>query len=818
MNRKATLSLLGMVAVFALWGVSCASEEPPTAEERSGARGVAALQSSEVSAWVDMDGGWTHGDGGWSQADGGWANEPLTLQGAVAGDGGEPSFSWSFVAAEGTDPGASCIFGSPGAASTTFSCTHGGTYTVTLTASRGGSPPATASATVTLRNASKVTLVNLPGVTRQTTWSLWGYTTPGLDKSAVDSAWFSVDGGDAIPVEPRPDNGYVTASVSFSEGIHVVRLSAQSKAGHLTLQQRTMRVDLSGPGVMVSEPDSTTIYDTSVVPVRYTAVDPTSPLTLYTHGVTTKVDAGTHEVIQTVDLKNTGWSELLIKATDGVGNETVKRVRVFVRYKSLPYCGDGKVTGSEACDDSNIVTEKECPYSPQPSTCTGCSADCTQTLEGLTGPSCGDKVKNGPEACDDGNTMTETSCPVGQVSCKACAGDCSTELTLSGLCTRDEQCGSGNYCDSRGVCASKLESGVACSASNQCGSGSCADGVCCNTACGGACDSCVQPGNVGTCTASPAGSVGSPLCAPYVCNGTSASCPATCTSNAQCGSGNSCNASSACVTTCVIGGGTYAQGTSNPSNPCQVCDLSQSTTAWSNKPVNTSCRATAYGNWSACSIPGGSCADTEGSQSRTVTTYACTSTGTCAATSESQTETCWRNRDGDSCGFSQDCGECSGFDGDCGMQGTRSCTMTHYTCSGGSCNESSSETYPQQTCSRDTNGMHCGAEVECEPCRGFSDTCDESGTQKCTGRDFKCSGGTCQPLELETWPRDCSVNKSNEACEEEWTPVGECNSEGQQLCKYEAQYCQSGGCSGGWWTTFLYKPCGDCKSQERSPR
>jgi hypothetical protein len=60
-------------------------------------------------------------------------------------------------------------------------------------------------------------------------------------------------------------------------------------------------------------------------------------------------------------------------------------------------CGDGAVDGIETCDDSNTVTETECPYGS--ATCTACNSDCSATLS-LTGEYCGDNTINGAEACD----------------------------------------------------------------------------------------------------------------------------------------------------------------------------------------------------------------------------------------------------------------------------------------------------------------------------------------------------------------------------------------------------------------------------------
>jgi hypothetical protein len=47
--------------------------------------------------------------------------------------------------------------------------------------------------------------------------------------------------------------------------------------------------------------------------------------------------------------------------------------------------------------------------------------------------------------------------------------------------------------------------GIACSDASECMSGSCVDGVCCNTACDGVCESCGLPGTIGQCTPAPSG-------------------------------------------------------------------------------------------------------------------------------------------------------------------------------------------------------------------------------------------------------------------------------------------------------------------------
>jgi len=64
-------------------------------------------------------------------------------------------------------------------------------------------------------------------------------------------------------------------------------------------------------------------------------------------------------------------------------------------------------------------------------------------------------------------------------------------------CFNNGQCAMGESCEG-GSCGKKLL-GAVCDADAECKSGSCADGVCCSTACDGACVSCNQTGSVGSC-------------------------------------------------------------------------------------------------------------------------------------------------------------------------------------------------------------------------------------------------------------------------------------------------------------------------------
>lgn len=114
-------------------------------------------------------------------------------------------------------------------------------------------------------------------------------------------------------------------------------------------------------------------------------------------------------------------------------------------------------------------------------------------------------------------------------------------------CVADTDCVAGRYCAS-GSCVPKQPPGQACAGANECASNFCVDGVCCTSLCnGGACDACNAPGAAGTCTVLAAGQQGAPSCAPYLCDGASAQCPVSCTTNAQCTGGTTCSSAGTCA-------------------------------------------------------------------------------------------------------------------------------------------------------------------------------------------------------------------------------------------------------------------------------
>ncbi|MCC6524819.1 MAG: hypothetical protein IT373_19345 [Polyangiaceae bacterium] len=94
---------------------------------------------------------------------------------------------------------------------------------------------------------------------------------------------------------------------------------------------------------------------------------------------------------------------------------------------------------------------------------------------------------------------------VSPAECPGVDGQCQHRSCEAGACgivleAVHEPCdeGGGEECDGQGACL-KLD-GTACAAGEECSSGSCADSVCCDTACSAACEACDTGGSVGTCT------------------------------------------------------------------------------------------------------------------------------------------------------------------------------------------------------------------------------------------------------------------------------------------------------------------------------
>ncbi len=102
-----------------------------------------------------------------------------------------------------------------------------------------------------------------------------------------------------------------------------------------------------------------------------------------------------------------------------------------------------------------------------------------------------------------GGSCTDVVTSCGDFTCDGSMMSCLTS------CGTDAQCTSGRYCAAGGACTAKKAAGLTCMGANECSSGYCVDGVCCNGACNGTCESCNLSGTAGTCSPKPLARVGS---------------------------------------------------------------------------------------------------------------------------------------------------------------------------------------------------------------------------------------------------------------------------------------------------------------------
>ena len=240
--------------------------------------------------------------------------------------------------------------------------------------------------------------------------------------------------------------------------------------------------------------------------------------------------------------------------------------------------GEGQVNPLDPCEVCDVASARDA-FSPND----GGSCDdgsfctvgdvCGDGVCAGTARDCADGVAcNGDEACDeDANVCVGgiSTCAAEEL-CDAASDSCVVTCTgcvIDGSCFGAGQRNPANQCE---VCAPMLDR----SAWSANDGASCDDGlfcttadVCAGTTCGGSARSCDDGV---ACNGSETCDEGADACAPgtSTCAGATLCSPSTDT----------------CVTTCtgcVIGGGCYAPTTTNPTNACQACVPSSSTTAWS---------------------------------------------------------------------------------------------------------------------------------------------------------------------------------------------------------------------------------------------
>jgi hypothetical protein len=218
----------------------------------------------------------------------------------------------------------------------------------------------------------------------------------------------------------------------------------------------------------------------------------------------------------------------------------------------------GKCVNTKTCTGADDCQSGFCDTAATPAVCAPCTTDpqCGAGLYCAAGVCAPTQMNGAP--CVAGTQCTSTFCADGFCCDTDCAGTClACNGTTKGTCsdvpsgtTDPGTCMGTSSCNGSGACLSN--NGVACTMAAQCLSAHCVDGVCCNTTCGSACQSCTAAlkgtGADGVCGATKAGGGSKGLC--------SAAAQSTCGLDGLCAAGGVCEkwpASTQCLAATCVG-------------------------------------------------------------------------------------------------------------------------------------------------------------------------------------------------------------------------------------------------------------------------
>jgi hypothetical protein len=165
----------------------------------------------------------------------GFEGTPLTLSGSASDpDGDALALQWTYTADPATtDAGATCTFGSPNAATTTFECTDDGTYHVKLTADDGnGGVSDSVMASVLDNLAPSITSVTPSTTDPVAVNTSVTVTAPFTDPGANDTHTCSVDWNDGHVSVGLVSGGSCSASHAYSAaGVYPVTVTVTDDDG-----------------------------------------------------------------------------------------------------------------------------------------------------------------------------------------------------------------------------------------------------------------------------------------------------------------------------------------------------------------------------------------------------------------------------------------------------------------------------------------------------------------------------------------------------------------------------------------------------------
>jgi hypothetical protein len=345
-------------------------------------------------------------------------------------------------------------------------------------------------------------------------------------------------------------------------------------------------------------------------------------------------------------------------------------------------------------------------------------------------------------SCSGTHLNTATTCD-GLGTCRApglqdCAPFLCQQSACTGSCKVDADCSAGTGCVN-GTCGPKLN-GQPCYAGPECKSGQCVEGVCCDSACTGACRSCALTGSVGKCTMVAAGN---------------ADPRSTCKDSgaASCGTNGKCDGAGACQL--------YAKNTtcapeacaSNVYTPTSTCDGGGHCVTPSAIPCSPyACNGTKC--FSACTNDS-QCLPPNRCGSDRLNSCGPANNGTsCSADNQCKSNHCAQ-------GFCCD-KACTGACQSCALSGTQG------TCT----NVPTGSADPTGMC-KDLGQNSCGTDGRCQAgaCQKYPSgtACGQascpSGTGTYTGTSTCDGAGTCvKPASVTCYPYMCGAGSCGAAC------------------------------------------------------
>lgn len=260
-----------------------------------------------------------------------------------------------------------------------------------------------------------------------------------------------------------------------------------------------------------------------------------------------------------------------------------------------------------------------------------------------------------------------------------------------------------------------------------------------------------------------------------------------------CDDGVFCNGPDQC------GGGTCSI---HPGSPCPGASTCNETMrACVGCATSADCPAETPGPWGACGFASDCASD--GTRSRTVTSYACMG-GTCQPSTRTENGPCSReSRENNECG-TRTCdgyGGCN-YSGQCDEDATQERTCTERRCRSQVCSDV--DVTESRGCSRSTAGQDCGSSCDGWGGCDWADECDEDSERARTCYDRTCNGGTCRTsTRTETDP--CGRDTDGNRCGSNPTYCG------QESACHE---CRGGSCAVNTphWNAACLPSCGAAAS------